>query len=70
MKCAFLDKECDDECAAFTPDEEVRESEYVWDTCLNEYIQKWTQLRQGDFCMRLGNLIEKGKAIAKGGKVL
>ena len=69
MYCAF-DKArvCSSDCTAYAKDEEVRESEWVWDTCLNEYVQKWTTIQQGIFCRRLGYLINKIKIIEQHGK--
>jgi len=63
MKCAFMKKECNKECAAFEADENVRDSEYVWDTCLNEYIPKFTTVKKGNYCKRLGYLIGKEELV-------
>lgn len=69
MKCANnANRECNEECAAFRSGEEVRDCEYVWDTCVNEYIPKYTRILMGNFCKRLGYLVGKTTVIAEGEK--
>jgi len=66
MKCAYdKDRECTNDCTAYLPDETIRRSEYVWDTCLNEYVDKYNMIKHGNFCKRMGHLIGTGKITHK-----
>ncbi len=69
MKCAFdKDRDCNSDCAAFVKVEELREGCWEWDTCLKEYVIKWTKLYKGNVCNRLGNLIGPRTLIAENNK--
>ena len=69
MKCAFdKDRDCNNECAAFMEIDTLREGTWEWDTCLNEYVTKWTKLYKGTLCNRLGHMIGKRTLIAENNK--
>ena len=70
MRCADnKDRECNDECAAYVPDEEYRGSEMIWDTCTKQYAQVFTMVRCGPFCKRLGwNIGTESKLVKKNGE--
>jgi len=71
MKCAYdKDRDCNSECAAFLPNDTVRSSEMVWDTCLNEYVSKNNIIKTGDACKRMGYLIGVGKITHKDNMVI
>jgi len=69
MYCAFdKDRICSSDCAARKEVEECSVSEYVWDTCLKEYVRRFNTVRSGKFCKRLGYCIGEVKLIKKEGK--
>ena len=69
MYCAYISgRVCDENCAAFQKRTQMRHDEYVWDTCLNEYVQKWSMLQSGDFCNRMGYEIGQARVTHKDGQ--
>jgi len=66
MKCAFdKDRECNKECAAFMKTDMNRDGTWTWDTCLKEYVIKWTRLYEGTMCTRLGHFVGPRTLIAE-----
>ena len=68
LYCAYdKDRVCDESCASLAK-EELRDGDYTWDTCLNEYTIKYTRIKTGNLCRRLGYLISDERVVKEDGE--